>query len=124
MRLPIEVSNLKKSFDYRLKESGTDISLQLSNSEYGTCLIIFRCHTLDYKNIFLKLYDFKPSSCKGDQWLVMPYTKNLHSFLFTLGGMFWTILLLKNRCNISCPIRWMVCRDVHRNTRHIPYTCR
>ncbi len=32
-----------------VKESGTDISRELSQSGYATFLIIFRYHTLDYK---------------------------------------------------------------------------
>jgi hypothetical protein len=56
---------------YLVKKSGTHISRQLRNSEYGTCLIIFQWYILGYKNICLVLYDFKPSSCKGDRWLAV-----------------------------------------------------
>ena len=65
-------SSIYRVLKYSVKKSGTDISCQLRNSEYGMCLITFRWYNLDYKNIFLELYDFKPSSCKGDRWLVMP----------------------------------------------------
>jgi hypothetical protein len=65
-------SSIYRVLKYSVKKSETDISCQLRNSEYETCLIIFRWYNLDYKNIFLELYDFKPSSCKGDRWLVMP----------------------------------------------------
>ncbi len=68
-------SSIYRLLKYSVKKSGIDISCQLRNSEYETCLIIFQWYNLDYKNIFLELYDFKPSSCKGDRWLVMPAKK-------------------------------------------------